>query len=238
VLVWAATLISRGRRDLQAVAAEKGMLRQPRGCSMFTMRGRADLPDLVFPALRDYIYLWQDPGARTYQIGGITFQEFLLGVERPINLLLLRHQFPCPLTDSRGRYEFVNESELARLARDNIYGYGDFSWVDFQSEDALSHLEGRELLELLYLKEFGRPLGAHRFPTLQNRYTYCAHDDGFYLQLHAHHAKDLERILAKVLSIKYLAFSGRRSRPIPNEEIAETLASKETVRRLCPCEVP
>jgi hypothetical protein len=41
-----------------------------------------------------------------------------------------------------------------------------------------------------------------------------------------HDVKDLERVLARVISLKYAAFSGRRSYPKPNEEVAGRLIAR------------
>ncbi len=191
-------------------------------------KGRA-MPDrrihkLAYPEIRDMISLYKE--GSWYWLSGITFPEFMLGVERPVRLLLLKHKFGFPDSDDcHTRLEYV-DADLEALIADDVIMYGDFWWVDFCSPDALAKLPQQEFLELLYLKQLGTPLTSPHFPTLQNHLAYFGHDDGWALHLWVDTPERLARILAQVLSLKYAAFSGRKSYPQADEAIANGLVAR------------
>lgn len=185
------------------------------------------MPDprkLAYPQLHNMISLYKEDS--WYWLSGITFSEFMLGVERPVRLLLLRHKYAFPEADEcQTRLEFVDD-DLEALIADDVIMYGDFWWVDFCSRDSLATLPRQEFLELLYLKQLGKPLSSPHFPTLQNHFAYFGHDDGWALHLWIDRPERLGRILAQVVSLKYVAFSGRRSYPKPDEAIADGLVAR------------
>ena len=161
-----------------------------------------------------------------YWLSGVTFREFMLGVERPIRLLLLKHR--CKFANSedcKTRFDFVDEDLEALIATD-VIEYGDFWWVDFKSLDCLTQLPKTEFLDLLHLKQLGRPDDSPYFPTLKNRFSYFSHDDAWAIHLWVDSPERLGRIMAQVLTLKYMTFSGRRSFPEPNEAIANALVSR------------
>lgn len=161
-----------------------------------------------------------------YWLSGVTFREFMLGVERPVRLLLLKHKYRFPESeDYKTRLDFVDE-DLQALIADNVIEYGDFWWVDFQSRECLTQLPETEFLNLLHLKQLGCPSEPPYFPTLQNRFAYFSHDDGWALHLWVDSPQLLAKVLARVLTLKYLTFSGRRSFPQPDEAIANDLVAR------------
>ncbi len=179
---------------------------------------------LAYPQLRNMICLYKEES--WYWISGITFPEFILGIERPVRLLLLNHKFGfADSDDCHTRLEYI-DADLEALIADNVYMYGDFWWVDFCSRDALAKLPKQEFLELLYLKQLGKPHTSPHFPTLQNHFAYFGHDDGWALRLWVDAPERLGRILAQVLSLKYVAFSGRRSFPKADEAIANAFVAR------------
>ncbi len=121
---------------------------------------------LANPQLLNMISLYKEE--TWYWISGITFREFMLGVERPLRLLLLNHDYRfADGDDCHTRLEYV-DADLEALVADNVEMYGDFWWIDFCSREAVASLPKQEFLELLYLKQLGKPLTSPRFPTLQN----------------------------------------------------------------------
>ena len=90
----------------------------------------------------DLLYVWRDSPAQRYVIHGLTFRDFLEGVQRPMNLLLLRHDYedaveewPTPFARVPDILLDENEvsarmTEVTPLCDDSIYDYGDFYWVD------------------------------------------------------------------------------------------------------------
>lgn len=181
---------------------------------------------LTYPQLPKMISLYKE--GDWYWVGGITFREFLMGVNRPLCLALLNHQFTAAETEYRHtRIDYVQDDWMNVLA-DNCIHYGDFWWIDICSPEALTQLPQAEFLELLYLKQLGSALTSPHFPTLKNRYAYCGHDDGWALRLWVDSPELLAHIVAPVLSLKYAAFSGRRSHPEPNRSIAGALVARAT----------
>ncbi|MDX1928070.1 MAG: hypothetical protein SFV81_16205 [Pirellulaceae bacterium] len=180
--------------------------------------------DLAYPKLHNIIGLYKEQSM--YWLSGVTFREFMLGVERPVRLLLLKHKYRFPDSeDYKTRLDFVDE-DLQALIADNVIEYGDFWWVDFQSRDCLTQLPETEFLNLLHLKQLGCPSEPPYFPTLQNRFAYFSHDDGWALHLWVDSPQLLAKVLARVLTLKYLTFSGRRSFPHPDEAIANDLVAR------------
>lgn len=176
----------------------------------------------AYPQLRNTISLYKEEP--WYWISGITFREFMLGVEPPVRLLLLNHDYHSAEDEYCTRLEYV-DADLESLITDSV-NYGDFWWIDFCSQDALAKLPTQEFLGLLYLKQLGKPLTSLHFPTLQNHFAYVGHDDGWALQLWVDSPERLGRILAQVLTLKYVAFSGRRSFPKLDEAIANGLVAR------------
>ena len=126
---------------------------------------------LAHPQLDDIISLYKEDS--WYWISGIKFSEFMLGVERPVRLLLLKHKFAFPDSDDRHtRLEFV-DADLEALIADNAGLYGDFWWVDFCSRDSLAKLPLQEFLELLYLKQLGKPLASLLILAMQPQIHGC-----------------------------------------------------------------
>ncbi len=184
----------------------------------------SDLMAMAYPKFENTISIYQED--IWYWIGGISFREFMLGIERPLNVLLLKHRFQFPeCDDCCTGLEYVDEDLNSLIADDHI-NYGDFWWVDFQSRQVLAEIPQPEFLELLYLKQLGEPLSSPYFPTLQNRFAFFSHDDSWALRLWVDSPTRLARVLAQVLTLKYVTFSGRRSLPEPNETIAKMLVSR------------
>ncbi|RLQ93188.1 hypothetical protein [Falsibacillus albus] len=116
---------------------------------------------------------------------GIEFKEFMAGVsEPPSKLLLLKHQFEDTEYNVHTLMEFVEHDQINKLIKDDVYGYGDFCWVDFEEEEALNQLDGQELAELLYLSHVKHHLRHPFYRKLNNRFVYLAHDDGWFNKMY------------------------------------------------------
>ena len=76
---------------------------------------------------------------------GIEFAEFLKGIPvQPPNLLLLRHKFDEGHFNMHTLLDYVDHESLNKLAVSDVYGYGDFCWIDFEDEEDLNQLSGRK----------------------------------------------------------------------------------------------
>lgn len=120
----------------------------------------------------------QDKFTLTY---GIEFTEFLKGLPVKLsNLLLLRHNFAEGHYNMHTMLEYVDQETIPKLSDEDVYGYGNFCWIDFEEEDNLDQLNGQELAELLYLGHVKDHLRSPFFGKMNNQIVYLAHDDGWY----------------------------------------------------------
>jgi len=133
--------------------------------------------------MRDYIYLWHQPKVKRVVASGIEFRDVVPELAGAGGVVLLRHQFDEPSFEPRNRFAFLSADRLARLAADNIYGYGDFCWADFGRDVALADLADMAVAELTFFAHAARPLGAVDVPGLGNRFLYWGHDDGWYARI-------------------------------------------------------
>ena len=132
--------------------------------------------------MRDYLYLWHQPRSRQLIASGIEFRDLVSGLASS-GLILLRHQFDDPSLDPVSRLEYVPATSLAELAGDDIYGYGDFCWVDFTRDTALAELSDQAVAELTFFAHMARPLRGVEIPGVGNRFLCWVHDDGWYARI-------------------------------------------------------
>ena len=122
--------------------------------------------------------------------------------------MLLRHQFGDAWRDTTSRLEFVPADELAQLASDDIYGYGDFCWADFARGVTLDDLSDASVAALTFFAHAARPLDGNAcVAELGNRFLYWGHDDGWHLRLFYDRwdaaASVMAQLLGKVLPQKH-----------------------------------
>lgn len=124
---------------------------------------------------------------------GIEFQEFFecLHIE---NLILLKGKY---MGERVVKYFEVIEGQeqLGLLAKDDIYNYGDFCFVDYQSGIDVEQLTDMQVAELLYIAHMYEPLKTPFFDILKNKFAYLAHDDGFFCKLYCRENEDFAKIL-------------------------------------------
>jgi len=83
---------------------------------------------------------------------GLEFKDFYQFEPREIsNILLLKSNFSGGCFNSSTRLITVNKMDMEELLADDIYGYGDFCWIDFESLESVDNLDPQSLAELLYL---------------------------------------------------------------------------------------
>lgn len=134
---------------------------------------------------------------------GIEFAEFTESLSDLINqILLLKHHFDDGDFNRHSLLEFVPNERLKKLVKDDVYGYGDFCWVDFEEEEGLNELTGQELAELLYLGHMKDHLKPPFYQKLRNRFVYLAHDDGWWNKIYYRNMMDFYRMLGDTLVSK------------------------------------
>jgi hypothetical protein len=144
---------------------------------------------------RRKIYIKITPERNKIVYSGIEFAEFMRYLQQPIeNLLLMkgdycgnRYEHNFELIEG---YEYVEE-----FTKENVYNYGNFCFVDYISADNIAMLSDNQIAELLYLSHMFKPLASPFFKTMQNRFAYLAHDDGWYCKLYCTRLDDFADVL-------------------------------------------
>lgn len=163
--------------------------------------------------IRDLIYIsGNEMNHKCFYSYGIEFHEFMSCMEwEPEILILLKHKFADALLNLHSRFEYVTSNELNDLINDDVYGYGDFCWVDMNAPEELDHMSKQHIAELLYFGHLAEPL--HRLPMA--RFAYYAHDDGWFNKLYVTDLLDFERLLSKVLLLKLMRLTRKSFEDIP-----------------------
>lgn len=144
---------------------------------------------------RDIIYIHVNYPDHYAISAGIEFKEFIEATPDISNMLLLRHQFDDGNYNLHTLFDFVDHETIPKLAKDDVFSYGDFCWIDFESEEALNLLEGQEIAELLYLSHFKNHLRLPFYRKLDNQFAYLAHEDGAFNKTYYRSFEDFYRVL-------------------------------------------
>lgn len=154
-------------------------------------------------SIRDIIYIHLNEHDQYVMTYGIEFAEFAESLFDSLNnLLLLKHGFEHGDFNMHTLQEYVSKEKLNRLMEDDVYGYGDFCWVDFEEEETLNELSGQTIAELLYLGHLKAHLKPPFYNQLGNRYVYLAHDDGFINKTYYRNFYDFFKMIGKVIPDK------------------------------------
>jgi len=165
---------------------------------------------------------------------GIEFEEFASSLSDLLNnVLLLKHHFDDGEFNLHTLLEYVPREQLNKLIKDDVYGYGDFCWIDFEDEDALNEISGHELAELLFLGHMKDDLRKPFYQQLRNRFVYLAHDDGWWNKTYYRTMTDFYRMFGDVLGGKMTEsklvknlLGIKKKRPIPSIQMELILNMK------------
>ncbi|TJY41995.1 peptide ABC transporter permease [Cohnella pontilimi] len=164
--------------------------------------------------IRDLLYISGEHQTKCFYSYGIEFREFMNCVPNsPENLLLLKHSFHHAQWNQHSGFEYVTKQNLHDLIEDDVYGYGDFCWVDFSNEQDLDGLTDKQIAELLFFAHRAKPL--NQIP--MRRFAYYAHDDGWFNKLYVTELDDYKNLLARVIALKLQKLTGRKFHDIPIE---------------------
>lgn len=153
--------------------------------------------------IRDLVYVHVNESSQYVISYGIEFSEFVQSLSRSLNnLLLLKHRFDDGDFNRHTMLEYVSKDKVKVLAEENVYGYRDFCWVDFEEKEGVDELSGQEIAELLYLGHIKQHLRPPFYNRLGNRYVYLAHDDGWFNKTYYRNINDFYRMLGNVIAIK------------------------------------
>lgn len=148
---------------------------------------------------------------------GVNFATFWAGIHRkPHNLLLLQGWPQDGNYHQKIGLQYILEESLPSFLQEDVYQYGDFSWVDFESVEALEALADEELAELLFAAHSRRPMGSAQLKGLQNRYLYLCHDDDYWVKLYMPERTDYKPVLEAKIRHELMGHK-RTMAPIPAE---------------------
>lgn len=173
--------------------------------------------------LRDVFYINAFPENNELVYYGMQLNEFIKYAPVEINkLLILEGEYYGRGFRSKTKLEVVENDEMDEFLGEDVYSYGDFSWVDFDERDNVENLEPQELAELLYLGHMFKPIKSPFFDKIQNRYAYLAHDDGWFCRLYCREYSDFKEIICNKI-IDTVSTSKRRKIYPFSEEVKEEL---------------
>ena len=183
--------------------------------------------------IRDLVYVHINESSQYVISYGIEFSEFVQSLPRELNnLLLLKHRYDDADFNRHTMLDYVPSNKVEKLVKENVYGYGNFCWIDFEEKDGVDELSGTEIAELLYLGHIKQHLKTPFYSRLGNRYVYLAHDDGWFNKTYFRNINDFYRMLGTSIAIKLgelklektlLGIRKKRSYPPINMEILLTL---------------
>ena len=184
-------------------------------------------------SIHDLIYIHLNEREQYVITYGIEFGEFAESLFESLNhLLLLKHRFDEGDFNRHTLHEYVPINKLEKLMKDDVSGYGDFCWIDFEEEDALNELSEQGIAELLYLGHMKDHLKPPFYNQLSNKYVYLAHDDGFFNKTYYRNFNYFYKMLGTVIPRKVdkikverslLGFKKTKPYPLIANEIISSL---------------
>ncbi|WP_053361380.1 hypothetical protein [Bacillus sp. FJAT-27251] len=152
---------------------------------------------------RDLLYVHLNDRDQYVLSCGIEFFEFARSLPDSIhNLLLLKHQYDDGDFNRHTLLHYVPEDRVAKLVAENVAGYGDFCWMDFEEAEGLNVMAPHEIAEILYLGHTKHHLKLPFYNQLGNRFAYLAHDDGWFNKVYYRNLNDFFRMLGNVIPEK------------------------------------
>lgn len=149
---------------------------------------------------RKELYLKADLQTKEFIYSGITFKEFLKYSSYVIeNMILLKANY----VGDKYEYGFnllEGRKSVEMLAKENVYSYGDFCFVDYETSGIVAQLNDEEIAQLLFAAHMFRPLKSMFFEKLNNQFLYLAHDDGFFCKLYMRNEIDFVTILCNKIT--------------------------------------
>jgi len=125
---------------------------------------------------------------------GIEFKDVADHVALSSGLLFLCHRIDDAKFDKISRFTFIEKSAILGLSDENIYSWGDFCWVDYNC-DNFPEISNQEIAELLYFGHKAEPFDKIQTPSLNNRYLFYAHDDGWFTKIYYKNWNDIDVLI-------------------------------------------
>ncbi|MFA9379318.1 MAG: hypothetical protein ACERKZ_21620 [Lachnotalea sp.] len=173
---------------------------------------------------RDVFYINANFNENYFLYYGMEFKEFIrcnpVGLE---NILVTDGNYIANNFNGSWFLETANGKEdIFELSKEDIYGLGNFHWIDYNNEVDLNNCTPEEKAEVLYLSHFGKPLKSPFINRINNDFAYLAHDDGWFCKLYCKDMSVFKDIIANKIIDSFSTNKRRKIYPI-NEEIKDEL---------------
>ncbi|MFC6464124.1 hypothetical protein ACFP65_03775 [Marinilactibacillus sp. GCM10026970] len=165
---------------------------------------------------RDVFYISANSSEQYYIYYGMEFHEFIRHVPIELdNILVTDGKYTTNHYNRNMLLETaMGKEEIVELSKEDIYGLGNFHWMDYASENSLDHCTPQEKAEILYLSHFGKPINSPFFDRLDNQFTYLAHDDGWFCKLYCKEMSVFKEIIANKMIAEFSTNKRRKIYPM------------------------
>ena len=169
---------------------------------------------------RAEIYVKVSPENNEVLFFGIAFAEFIKYLPQPMeNLMLIMGGSSLIMAETnleRGLELFEGPDLIGKLSKCDLYSLGNFCFMDYDYVGQTSDLSEEQIAELLYMGHMFKPLKSPFFEPLQNRFSYLAHDDGWYCKLYCRNLNDFIPVLLGKIMARAQMSAGTHSELINN----------------------
>jgi hypothetical protein len=169
--------------------------------------------------LRDVFYINANFDEKYYIYYGMEFKEFIM--HTPIQLDNILVTDGSNVTNNFNLKWFLEtangKEDIVELAEEDIYGLGNFNWIDYNNEEDLNQCTPYEMAELLFLSHFCKPLKTPFFDRINNNYVYLAHDDGWFCKLYCKDMDAFKDVIANKIIDSFSTNKKRKIYPMAEE---------------------
>ncbi|AGF55959.1 hypothetical protein B0P06_005785 [Clostridium saccharoperbutylacetonicum] len=174
--------------------------------------------------VRDVFYINANFNEKYFIYYGMEFKEFIK--HNPIkieNILVTEGNYIANNFNRSWFLETANgKNDILELSKEDIYGLGNFHWLDYNNEVDLNSCTPEEKAEVLYLSHFGKPLNSPFFSGINNDFVYLSHDDGWFCKLYCKDMCVFKDIIANKIIESFSTNKRRKIYPMP-EDIKEEI---------------
>lgn len=169
--------------------------------------------------IRDVFYIDANFNENYFLYYGMEFKEFIrcspIGLE---NILVTDGNYITNNFNTSWFLETANGKEdIFELSKEDIYGLGNFHWIDYNNEVDLNNCTLEEKAEVLYLSHFGKPLKSPFFNRINNNFVYLAHDDGWFCKLYCRDMAVFKDIIANKIIDSFSTNKRRKIYPMDED---------------------
>lgn len=169
--------------------------------------------------IRDVFYINANFNENYFLYYGMEFREFIkYNPIRIENILVTDGNY---ITNNFNRSWFLEtangRNDIFELSNEDIYGLGNFHWIDYNDEAALNNCTPQEKAEVLYLSHFGKPLNLPFFNRINNNFVYLAHDDGWFCRLYCKDMSIFKDIITNKIMDSFCTNNRRKIYPISED---------------------